>query len=116
MMELYLHSAIRLHGVVLNSVSTGTTLSVPFPPSSFIQSQCRQTTFSYHSIQLVLSNATICSGKFRNYYKPRQNTITVITVVKMCCRVEMLKIRIVCVVTEMFYYFNYVTGVQIIET
>jgi hypothetical protein len=26
-MELYIHSHIRLHGVVLNSLSTGTTLS-----------------------------------------------------------------------------------------
>jgi hypothetical protein len=29
-MELYLHSRIRLHGVVLNQLSTKTTLPLPF--------------------------------------------------------------------------------------
>jgi hypothetical protein len=29
--DLYIHSSIRLHGVVLNSLSTGTTLPLPLP-------------------------------------------------------------------------------------
>jgi hypothetical protein len=28
--DLYIHSPIRLHGVVLNSLSTGTTLPLPY--------------------------------------------------------------------------------------
>jgi hypothetical protein len=32
-MDLYIHSPIRLHGVVLNSLSTGTIL--PLPSSAF---------------------------------------------------------------------------------
>jgi hypothetical protein len=31
MVELYLHSPIHLHGVVLNQLSTGTTLALPLP-------------------------------------------------------------------------------------
>jgi hypothetical protein len=30
-MDLYIHSPIRLHGVVLNYLSTGTTLLLPLP-------------------------------------------------------------------------------------
>jgi hypothetical protein len=32
MVELYLHSPIRLHGMVLNSLSTWTTFSLPLLP------------------------------------------------------------------------------------
>jgi hypothetical protein len=30
-MDLYIHSLIRLHGIVLNSLSTGTNLPLPIP-------------------------------------------------------------------------------------
>jgi hypothetical protein len=37
--DLYIHSPIRLHGVVLNSLSIGTTLPLPF---TIIFSLCPQ--------------------------------------------------------------------------
>jgi hypothetical protein len=37
-MDLYIYSPIRLHGVMLNSLSTGTTLPITYPLNGYAKS------------------------------------------------------------------------------
>jgi hypothetical protein len=61
-MDLYIHSPVHLHGVVLHWLSTGTTLLLPLPPGKFRDSTLiRQLQLPSNSLPIIIQLPSIQS-------------------------------------------------------
>jgi hypothetical protein len=59
--DLYIHSPIRLHGVVLNWLSTGTTLPLPHSPTPNLSLSAESATGPYQAVRLQQGPMYLCS-------------------------------------------------------